>query len=690
MASSIRLVINAFLIALIAAGFIQTGWAADQHANTGETLKARYADMLSRLQAEIRKDLPNIDAGKMAALNQSRSARQAASTERDNAQKNLDAVSAAKGLVDHAKGKWIAGAEKGIVQAQAAIKNAKTDAARSVAHADLAKCQKDKENGQKALESRQSAYEKLKLDEPKLRQQLKTADEALTKANADEASALRAVMADVSKYLSSDQRDATIVKAVVLTVATPAELAKFAQESKSRESLVDQLLADVPLMKEMLSAGGPAKGKYAQAMQILADIRKASPRSHDGHFRRLAVAVSLAHAEPIPQRNTEDEKQTDQFVAPVARYLHYEKAFLAGELDLAFASLTTWEYRYVVDSYASDAMLTWAREMLRNYRPDHIFNPDYGWRYSGAVRTDVAYRHSNEYQDDPSLNFFQNICKNGGICGRRAFFGRYVVQAFGLPARPFTQPKHAAIVRWTPSGWVVNLGAAWPVGWFPEQRGPEFLAESQAREFPNEYVRVLRAEWIDALQPKAPAAKNKVPAAGIWKQIADHEQSLIVAASKKKNHGPLGADIAEATESRETRAAAVAAAVITDADRKITTAANGEITIPAAAIAGGNHLVKSFRGGQQAIAAKPMTVTLDSPKPGKYHLIADVVTVHGDDQIAVTTGTTTTNLVIPFTIGQWQKTVPTEVTLTAGKNIIKLSQPKHAFAIKGFTLRPVK
>jgi len=75
----------------------------------------------------------------------------------------------------------------------------------------------------------------------------------------------------------------------------------------------------------------------------------------------------------------------------------------------------------IVNSDAPDHVLAWGREMLRNYRPDHILNPDYGWRYSKVVSTDVAYCHSYEYKDTDSLEFFQNVIKNGGICGRRAF-----------------------------------------------------------------------------------------------------------------------------------------------------------------------------------------------------------------------------------------------------------------------------
>jgi predicted nucleic acid-binding Zn-ribbon protein len=665
---------------------------AEKLADAGEKLQARYAEDLNQLRAEIAKSLPAIDASKRAALERARDASQAATAELAKAQQNLDKLGQAQGLVEHAKGKWIGGAEKEIAKAQAALKTAKSDSERAAAMAAIAKWQANKEEGLKALEQRQAALDKVKADEPQWRQAHRAVQETLAKCRDAEAAALRAIFDDLGSTLTSDKLDTTIMRAVVLSSATPAGLAQFARQGQIEQAQVDGLLSNPALMKEMLVAGGPAQGKYGRALQIQSDIRKASQRSESGHFHRLAVAISLAHAEPIAQRNNESDKSAAAFVDPVQRYLHYEKAFLAGELDPAFPNLTTWEYRYVVDSYASDAMLSWGREMLRNYRPDHILNPDYGWRYSGAVRTDVAYRHSHEYTDSDDLSFFQNVCKNGGICGRRAFFGRYIVQAFGLPARPFTQPKHAALARWTPQGWVVNLGASWPVGWFPEQRGPEFLAETQARKFPQEYLRVLRADWIDAVvEPAAPNKKKPAPP-GIWKLIARYEQNAIVADAKTTPSAALGADLAEATESKETRAASVAAAVVTDADKKIATNPNGEIYIPAAALGGGNHLVKSFLGGQQAIAAKAITAMIEVPKAGKYQLVANVVTVHGEEKMAVTVNgaKATADLSIPFTVGQWRLTPALEVPLVAGKNTLTLDPPAHSFALKGFTLIPVR
>ncbi len=91
------------------------------------------------------------------------------------------------------------------------------------------------------------------------------------------------------------------------------------------------------------------------------------------------------------------------------RYLHYEKAYVDGELDPAFDRLNTWDLRFVVDGNEPDWTLTWGREMLRNFRPDHIYNPNYGWRYVNAVATEVRYG-SGDVKYDQSLK----VSANGG------------------------------------------------------------------------------------------------------------------------------------------------------------------------------------------------------------------------------------------------------------------------------------
>ena len=667
-----------------------------QLTEAGQKLEAQYARQLKTLQAEIDAVLPKIDEQQKAAFQKARDAVKAAEKEANAAQQSLSKNKEAKALVDHAKGKWIGGAEKGIAQAEAALKKAATEAEREAAKKELAKWQADKEAGIQALKERQAALDKAKIDEPKLTQANQAAQEGLVRAQANELMVAKVILTKAETLLASDKLDAKLVAGAVLANATPRGLAEFAQQGKEQESLVEKLLADSALMKQMLEAGGARAGKYGPAMQIYADIQKASPRAQEGILHRLELGTALQHAVPVEQRNAVARIDAPTIVDPVKRYLHYEKAYLDGELDPAFKDMTAWECRMIVNSDAPDHVLAWGREMLRNYRPDHIFNSDYGWRYSGIVRTDVAYRHSQEYKDTDSLENFQNIIKNGGICGRRGFFGRFICKSFGLPTWGVAQYKHCALGRWTPSGWVVNLGAGWAASWsddpYDQRRsGVDFILETQARKHPQDYLKVLRAQWVGDTLGEQKCDSTKTGSGGWWNTIALFEKKAIVAEAKPIQLAALGQELGEANESAETKAMAVEKATITDADKKIVIAPDGVITIPAAACRGAQPM-KSFLGGQQAFCGGAFSCDVNVPNAGKYALTARVVMVHDALPLALTLNNAKDPIAmaIPYTCGLWQKTEPVHVTLVQGKNTLSFSKPANGFTLKDFTLTPVK
>ena len=659
----------------------------------GEELLTRYTQMLTGLQAEITKAVPNVSEGKKAAFQNAHEAEKAAEAKAKAAQAALNTINTAKALVDHAKGKWIGGAEKGIAKAQEMLKKATTEAQHEAAQREVAKWQANKEDGIKALKERQEALDKAKREEPRWTEAAQKAQTVLAQAQTNELMAAKAMLADVTPLLSSDKLDAELVKCAMLTEATPRGLAEFAQQGKEQEALVERLLAVTALMKEMLEAGGAKGGKYGQAMKIYTDIQKASPRAMKGILHRLALGTSLEHAVPIRQQNAAVETNAATVVDPVKRYLHYEKAYLDGELDPAFPTMTAWECRMIVNSSAPDKMLAWGREMLRNYRPDHVLNSDYGWRYSGAVRTDVAYRHSQEYKDTDSLGFFQNVIKNGGICGRRAFFGRFVLQSFGIPSVPRPQPGHVALAHWTPQGWVVNLGAGWGSGRVEDGPDTDFLLDTQARKYPLQYEKALRAQWVGDALGEQKVDSHRDGRGGGWSILTIFEKKVIVAEAKPVQLAALGTELGEANESSATKAMAVEKAVVTQADKKIVTGPNGVITVPAAACGGGHQLVKSFLGGQQMICGHgEFSCAVDIPQAGKYALTARVVTVHDDARLQLTASNTKApiDMIVPYTCGQWAKTGPVEVTLVEGKNVLSFSKPTNSFALKDFTLMPVK
>ena len=702
MEETLALVLSILLLVCFALG-TGNAFAAPKTEQTaltpvGEKLQARYEAMLTALRAEIVKSLPKLNEEKIKALQKARDAVKAAEANLKAVQKSLERIQEAQALVDHAKNKWIAEAEKGIAQAEAALKKATTEAEREAARKELEKWQKNREEGLKALKERQEALEKLKADEPKLLKAQQEAQATLEQAKSYELLAAKAILSEIEPFLASDKLDEKLVKAAVLAHATPRGLAEFAQQGREQEALVEKLLADTTLMKQMLEAGGAKFGKYGRAMEIYTEIQKASLRAREGIFQRLALAVALEHAVPIGQRNAEIETNAPAFVDPVKRYLHYEKAYLDGELDPAFKDFSVWEYRMVVNSDAPDDILAWGRQMLRNYRPDFVYNPDYNWRYVMIVRTDVRYGSQDVKYDFPTLNFFQNIPKDGGVCGRRAFFGRFILKSFGIPTWGVTQPAHAALSHWTPKGWVINLGAGWDRSWWDKDEAPrsgvDFLLETQARRHQRDYPKVLRAQWISRILGEEAYNDRTGVEGGIWSRIAHY--LTVILASTEIALGPVGQEFAEANEPEGKLG--VGQIKLPEADEKPFTNSYGIITVPAAAFSKGTGpciVMKSFLGGKQIHCTGGFNAeyAVELPRAGKYAFYARVATLQEGQKFLISANDDKTAIEIPvlYTVGMWQLTQPVQLSLNQGKNVIRLTlkEGSRGVSMKDFMLVPI-
>lgn len=673
-------------------------------SDSGKRLENAYSDQLQSLKKQIAAALPALDDRSKNAYLNARKAELAAVAVITETEAQLGKINGAKGLVAHAKGKWIGGADKGIAEAKAKLAKATTDAERKAAKDDLAKWEKNREEGVAALKERTAAMEKAERERPKVEKQLAEAKDSLAKAKAASIDSIKRLgLADI---LSSDKLDGVLAKHSVLTEATPAGLAKFAQQSPEHEKLVGQLLADEKLMIQMLVADGAEGGRYGEAMQIYTAIRKASGKSGEGILQRLALAVALDHAVPNPQRNAVSDTSAPATVNPVNRYLHFEKAFLAGELDPHFKELTTWDLRMVVDGEEPDDILTWGRQMLRNYRPDHVTTADMGWRYVALVRTDIPYGSQDNIYDEDELHFFQNILKNGGICGRRAFIGRFVLRAFGVPTTARPQKAHAALAHWTPDGWVVCLGGGWGVGWTktPYDKDLDFLATTQARALGDHFLSVKRAQWIgDAMgEPRSYGFLTKNEPA-FWNGVSLYTQRALIEASKAKTLAAVGEDIAEATESKVKEK--IVEVKMTDEDRRAVVDAKGVITLPAAATSNpakstGRVLFQnSFLGGKQLHYSRgngiqPFEYKFDAPAAGKYRLSARVSTPSWKQglKLVVNGSGQPLDIALPYTVGMWENSEPVEIELTRGSNTLTFTREGNVkgVSIRDFTLTPVK
>jgi len=518
------------------------------------------------------------------------------------------------------------------------------------------------------------------------------------------------ILAEVGKFLASDKADAQLIKCTVLAQATPRGLAEFAQQGTEQAALVERLLSDNALMKQMLEAGGAKDGQYGQAMKNYSDIHKASQHAEKGILQRLALAASLELAAPL-DRDQDDKSKID----PVHRYLNFEKAYLDGRLDKYFKDMTAWECRMIVDAACPDDVLTWAREMLWNYRPELI---DYSL-YT-HIMEDVPYNRIDK--PNPSLNYWQNVLQTGGSCGPYSSLGRVIFKSIGIPTYGMSQQGHAAMSYWTPKGQRMLKGAAWMWGWWGSRSGTDFLLERDAREFGESYKKVLRADWVsDVLGEKKYQSHNFIPG-DFWDGVALYQKRDIVA---KNNVAELALDSPELAESdaksqkvesnanskgtiplfdgrtlRFGRGGVILwpSEVTTEADKKIVTSTAGVITIPAIAYSplkkgiveqGPKGTFKDFSKEYFVRVSKweKVAYEFEAPKAGKYTFSARVVTVHNGliIQVAPNDSKEPSIVDVPNSVGLWVDTVPVAIALVKGKNILHLSFDNSKLAFRRFS-----
>ncbi|MFU8892095.1 MAG: hypothetical protein ACNA8L_00560 [Luteolibacter sp.] len=517
------------------------------------------------------------------------------------------------------------------------------------------------------------------------------------------------LVADLNPQLSSDALDSKLMRIAILTHATPRGLAEFAQQGADKEKLIEQLFADEPLMRQILEAGGANGGAYGPMMEIYTAILAKSERARerDTIFQRLALGTAIH----MPWKEKPESgvygivHRTQYEIHQVERYLYYEKAYLDGELDPAFKDFNTWECRFITDSEYSNEDLTWARQMMRIYRPDHITFDDHKWRYTRFIKSDVPYCSTTH---DPSIGTKPQMeVALGGICGRRAFLGRLTTRAFGIPTRASTQTGHAAMSRWTPDGWAICLGAWWSMAWNGPQGGLDFLLDSQAREFEDDYQLVLRAQWLgDAFAEEDVSIRHGHfgKGGGFWDSVAFAKKQLIV---KKAEVAALElAGGMELGESDNLIGDEVGEEIdIPEEFTQIKASDDGTIHMPAVACYSPRKpsdrilFLKSWDEGYQLhysrLGQRPelFKYRVEVPADGEYELTADVATVSLNLEMLVRINRDEpTPFSMPYTKGFWQTTESVRVKLTEGRNTISVTArtPNRGVSIKNWHLKPVK
>lgn len=668
----------------------------------GAKLEAEYTAQLEALREELKKHIPTIDEAKKSALMASLKAELGSQKELAALDKSLRNSRAREdqynALVEKLRSTpgWITEAENKLKVANI-LPDSDPKKAKAVEHAT-----KNLENLNNNLiklpndvAKAKAAFDNAAAEQATLMKNLETANQSSVKVKAETKKMLGSL--GVESLLKSEQLDAKLIKFVVLKEGQPRFLAQYAQQSPEKKKRLEDLLADTALMREMLLADGAFWGKYGEAMDVYHAIQKASTKAKEGVLHRLAIAVCLEHAIPMSSRPRDGVTVT---IDPLKRYLSMEKAYLAGEYEPSFKDLTIWELRMVCDGDEPDEAYDWAREMMRTYRPDLIALDFNDLRYTQVVDAEIQYTSAFVPEDKPELLFMQNVLANGGICGRRAFFGRFVLKAFGIPAIERPEPGHATLAQWTPDGWLTYLGGDWGgrarVGRYGSDM--HFVLAAQARENPAEFVKVKRAQWFGNVmdEPVVFGTRDEKNPPQFWYALSFAVQDGIANGKKPHVKNPFK----KPAPTKEAPAV----------ERAVTVDSAGVITIPAvatkipadnvASAAWGAHpaviFMPSNLGGMQLHysrygGSQVLEYTFEAPKAGKYELTSRMASSRWDMSFLVSAnGAAPVSLPIPYKMGLWETSKPIVIDLKAGTNILTMSRPedmRKGVAIKDFTLK---
>lgn len=530
--------------------------------------------------------------------------------------------------------------------------------------------------------------------------------------------AARPILADLEGILASNALDAKLVKAAVIADATPRGLAEFTQQGPTEKKLIDDLLSDPAMMKELLLAGGAKAGRYGRSMQIYQEIQSKHPRAKEGLFNRLALAVSLEFAAP--------ELCGYSTIDPIKRYAFYEKAYFGKELSPHFEKHTIWLLRHVVNDPNTEEDMLWMREMLWNYRPDQINAPDeYNAHVVGLMYSEFGHRRAEEGETGPPYTQLQRFIDRGSICGGKGSFGRCLGRAFGIPVWGARLRSHTAMTYWTPKGWETILGVSFENGyWIVDQvesmRGPYFLDIAKSRNFPEEFIKACRADWVSSmLGEEKVQGMEPDKAAGTWSTLAVNKRREIVATSDPPP-APVKLDPTKPKPvNNQGYPERLVKVVVPSELKKVSTDGQGGIHIPAVACTSptantAKVVFMTTREGGMNLHYKrwempePLIYEIEVPAAGNYALAANVVTVNREQFILVTANDAKepVRMEMPYTVGKWGASAPVMLSLIKGMNKLsfnrtviadfikegyKFAGPEYGgITIKEFVLKPAK
>ncbi len=452
------------------------------------------------------------------------------------------------------------------------------------------------------------------------------------------------------------------------------KLGVFATADPANRAFLGWLLGSTEAMDQYLDAHVPIhlaareKNDYKISpgpLEMWKKIIAADPDAKIGIPMKIAIATAIRP----PGTGAPGAGQQKTPSDPLVRYKYYKDAHKNRELFPSFDKLTAWDMQYVVSSGASEADLTWGRQMINTWRPDLRINE------LVVNSTSEVWRRNSPID---FANTYQNVLTGGGKCGPRSSWSVFICQAFGVPAIGVGQPAHACVAYKTVNpttepqpgyAWKVGYGRGWPFSKLENMGGVDFIAGVQEREHRAAFSKVERLRWLAA-------------AVGGSEQATLMDKARKIQASVKDVRADLTAS-AKADEAEKELIPGAAAAPVAAATKGPAVIAASGSSIEASAFSSMQavRVINYFTGGKQvnfdkSVPTSWIEYTVDAPAAGTYVLQLKAATPNDGQFFDVIAGTDApVNLQIPNTRGLWGMTPAVEIKLQKGPQKLKISSP---------------
>jgi hypothetical protein len=292
------------------------------------------------------------------------------------------------------------------------------------------------------------------------------------------------------------------------------QLSAFAKADPANKEFLSWVMKNRNVMELLLEGATPVRiaarddnswSISTNTLETWKKIRIADPDSKDGIYLHLAMATALRPPGTGSPGSGQQKTPSD----PVVRYKYFKTAHANKELFPSFDKLTVWDYQFVVNSGASEADLTWGREMVNTWNPTFKINEKVVDTTSCVWRRNSPVSHID----------YKTVLDGGGKCGPRSSWSVFICQAWGIPAIGVGQPAHACVAYKANDGhWQVAYGRGWNASKLEGMSGEEFVQGTEARLLTNAFSQVEHMRWLSTVMP---SKEHSAAVLAVAKSITD-------------------------------------------------------------------------------------------------------------------------------------------------------------------------